>query len=59
MVLEVNVGVLGILNGVLKCRALILNGKPFEEVDYIKYLGSQVVADKGYEREVVHGMNEL
>ena len=37
---------------------MILNGEPLEEVDCIKYLGSQVAADGGYERDVVHRMNE-
>ena len=36
----------------------ILNGEPLEEVDYFKYLGSQVAADGGCERDVVHRMNE-
>ena len=36
----------------------ILNGEPFEEVNCFKYLGSQVVADGGCERDVVHRMNE-
>ena len=37
---------------------VILNGEPLEEVDYFKYLGSQVAADGGCERDVVHRMNE-
>ena len=37
---------------------VILNGEPLEEVDCIKYLGSQVAADGGRERDVVHKMNE-
>ena len=37
---------------------VILNGEPLEEVDYFKYLGSQVTADGGCERDVVHRMNE-
>ena len=28
--------------------------EPLEEVDCSKYLGSQVAADGGYERDVVH-----
>ena len=36
----------------------ILNGEPLEEVDCFKYLGSQVAADGGCERDVVHRMNE-
>ena len=35
-----------------------LNGEPMEEVDYFKHLGSQVAADRGCERDVVHRMNE-
>ena len=39
-----------------------LNGQPLdsglEEVDYFKYLGLQVAADGGCERDVVHRMNE-
>ena len=37
---------------------VILNGKPLQEVDCFKYLGSQVAADGGCERDVVHSMNE-
>ena len=37
---------------------VILNGKPLEKVDCFKYLGSQVAADGGCERDVVHRMNE-
>ena len=36
----------------------ILNGEPLAEVDCFKYLGSQVAADGGCERDVVHRMNE-
>ena len=36
----------------------ILNGEPLDEVEYFKYLGSQVAADGGCERDVVHRMNE-
>ena len=36
---------------------VILNGEPREEVDCFKYLGSQVAADGGCERDVVHRMN--
>ena len=35
-----------------------LNGKPLEEADCLKYLGSQVAVDRGYERKVEHRMNE-
>ena len=38
---------------------VILNCEPFEEVDCFKYLGSQVAADTGCERDVVHRMNEV
>ena len=38
---------------------VILNGEPLEEVDCFKYLGSQVAADGGCERDVVHRMNEV
>ena len=31
-----------------------LNGKPLEETDYQKYLGSQVAPDGGCERDLVH-----
>ena len=31
-----------------------LNGEPLEEVDCFKYLGSQVAADGGCERDMVH-----
>ena len=37
---------------------VILNGEPLEEVDYFKYLGSQVTGNGGCERDVVHRMNE-
>ena len=37
---------------------VILNGEPLEEEDCFKYLGSQVAADAGCEREVVHKMND-
>ena len=37
---------------------MILNGEPLEEMDCFKYLGSQVAADGGLERNVVHRMNE-
>ena len=36
----------------------ILNGEPLEEVDCFKYLGSQVAADGGCERDAVYRMNE-
>ena len=35
---------------------VILNRQPFEEVYCSKYLGSQVAADGGCERDVVHRM---
>ena len=37
---------------------VILNGETLEEVDFFKYLGSQVAADGGCEREVVHRIND-
>ena len=37
---------------------MILNGEPLEEEDCFKHLGSQVAADGGCERDVVHRMNE-
>ena len=37
---------------------VILNGEQLEEVDCIKYLRSQVAADGGCDRDVVHRMNE-
>ena len=37
---------------------VILNGEPLEEVNCFKYLVSQVAADGGCERDVVHRMNE-
>ena len=36
----------------------IRNCEPLEEVDYFKYLGSQVTADGGCERDVVHRIND-
>ena len=38
---------------------MILDGELLEEEDYFKYLGSQVAADGGCEREVLYKMNEL
>ena len=37
---------------------VMLNREPLEEVDCYKYLGSQVAADGGCERDVVYRMNE-
>ena len=37
---------------------VIQNGEPLEEVACFKYLGSQVAADGGHERDVVHRINE-
>ena len=37
---------------------VILNCKLLDDVDCFKYLGSQVAADRGCERDVVHRMNE-
>ena len=36
----------------------ILKGEPLKEVDCFKYLESQVAAEGGCERHVVHRMNE-
>ena len=36
---------------------VILNGEPLEEVDSFKCPGSQVAADVGSERDVVHKVN--
>ena len=60
--LRVNVG----KNKVMRCVTygncgpmhVILNGKLLEEVDCFKYLGSEVAADGGCERDVVYRMNE-
>ena len=35
-----------------------LNGKTLKKMDCFKYLGTQVAADRGCERDVVHRMNE-
>ena len=37
---------------------VILNGEPLEEMDCFKYLGSQVPAYGGYERDVEQRINE-
>ena len=37
---------------------VVLNCESLEEVDCFKYLGSQEAADGGYERDLVHRMNE-
>ena len=37
---------------------VILNGEPLVEVDCFKYLGLQVAADGGCERDVVHRMKD-
>ena len=37
---------------------VIQKGEPLEEMDCFKYLGSQVAADGGCERDVGHRMNE-
>ena len=60
--LRVNVG----KSNVMRCSRygsggqmlVILNGLPFEEVDCFKYLRSQVAAEDGCKRDVVHRMNE-
>ena len=38
---------------------VILNGEPLEKMNCFKYLGSQVAADGGCERDVAHRMNEV
>ena len=38
---------------------VILSCQWLEEIDCIKYLGSQVAADGGYEKDVVQRMNEM
>ena len=59
--LRVNVG----KSKVMRCsrygngdKMHVINGEPLKEVDCFKYLGSQVAADGGCERDVVHRMNE-
>ena len=45
----------------VECRYGInwgLNGEPLVEVECFKYMGLQVAADGGCERNVVHRMNE-
>ena len=37
---------------------VILNGEPLEEMYCFQYLRSQLAADGGCERDVVHRMNE-
>ena len=37
---------------------VILNCEPLEEIDCFRYPGSQVAANGGCERDVVHRMNE-
>ena len=37
---------------------VILNGESLEEVDCFKYLGFQVAADRGCDRDGVYRMNE-
>ena len=36
-----------------------LNGERLEEVDCFKHIGSQVAADGGCAREVIHRKNEM
>ena len=40
-------------------KHVILIGEPLQEMDCFKYLGAQVAADGGCERDVVHRMNEV
>ena len=37
---------------------VILKGEPLEEMDCFKYLGSQVAADGGCERDLAHRISE-
>ena len=56
--LRVNVGKSKVMRcsryGNVERMNVMLNSEPFEEVDCFKYLGSQVAADGGCERDVVH-----
>ena len=60
--LRVNVGKSKVMRCSRDCNGdpmhVILNGEPLEEVDCFKYPGSQVAADGGCERGVLHRMNE-
>ena len=59
--LRVNVGKCNVMRCSRYVRGrmhVILNGEPLEEVDCFKYLGPQVTADGGCERNVVHRVNE-
>ena len=58
--LRVNVG----KSKVMRCSRygngrmhVLLNGEPLEEVDCFKYLGSQVAADGGCDRDAAQRMN--
>ena len=60
--LRVNVGKIKVMRCLIYGNGgrmhVILNGKPLEELDCFKYLGLQVAADGGCERDVVHKMNQ-
>ena len=60
--LRVNVGKSKVMRcsryGNMDRMHVIPNCEPLEEVDCFKYLGSQLAADGGCERDVVHRMNE-
>ena len=60
--LRVNVGKSKVMRcsryGIGDRMHVILNDEPLEEVDCFKYMGSQVAADGGCERDVVQRMNE-
>ena len=60
--LKVNVGKRKVMRcsmyGNLYRMHVILKGEPLEEVDCFKCLWSQVAADGGCDRDVVHRMNE-
>ena len=56
--LRVNVGMRCSRYGNGDRMHVILNGEPLEEVDCFMYLRSQVTADGGCERKVIHRINE-
>ena len=59
--LRVNIGmskVMGAQGIEMRVECMILNSEPLEEVNCFKYLGSQLAADGGCERDVVHRRNE-
>ena len=42
---------------VIGVECMLYQGEPLKEVDCFKYLESQVAADRGCERDVIHRMN--